>query len=1095
MKKVLKRLFTNRTILFISPVIINLAFIMRLRWLMGEAFIQLVDSSMFVTKVQAIKEFGELWLFNDLGNRNFVETTNFYSRGLSHFLLTKGFSASDMQMIIYFFTLTLIFYSAWYFINKTVLTINENVSSHFASFLAAMFYSYNIQMALFFGGGLGDSMSIFLICIPIFTYIIVKSLSTGLTTELVLGMALILGLNTNVIPFNLAFFGVLLFSFILTDDSSKIVPNILKLFLTFIFSIFVGAFFIFPILTLYIFPDPYLGFNPLQSYLFSSNGINGLFQLFFNWTVKLVWDGNNVFPTYNIYNNFLGIVSIFLLWIISIWTLVRVTKDKGLKILGKFFKFSLVVVLVSFFFAKGNQMPLGHINMFLYDKIPLLGLFRTPGTKFGTPVIIVLSVLLAYTLTLRKSVLLKILLVIAIFIHVYPFFTGINFVGTSGKSKLIKIPQDYFTVSKLINEDVDNGYVLIYPGSFYDEFDYRNGYIFSGQDVLGKLITKPVVYYENSRMLTKSKKSLEPLLSNLDTANFGEFSIRYVIVRNDIVDVTLQDYNKSFDQNPSVEKVRQLDLVSLYKIKSENYTSLYTFKSKGVDISDLVSGNKNDFNLDQTFVIPSLVVKEGDVEIQLNTGFYNLLFLESNTLGVVKHELGNDFANVWRISPVGDIGKYGYDFEVVYIVQKYYFVAMFVSLIFSLFIVLYLLALHYYRSLLQIFFRDIVFSFIFFPVRLFLFFIPKDKSLLGFGSWMGKNFSDNPYFFIKHLHEKGYKLKLFAISNNTEDILKLRLQGISAYRPYSLRGLWNTMRAGTLFTTHSVREDFNIITISKNQSVVQFWHGTPVKVLENLGFLNKKGNKVLKFIYHIMQKSAMLGIPKDIFIVAENEFSQARFVDFFKVLPDRIKILGYPRNDIFFTLNKFSRGSYEKVFIYLPTYRNKNTELSPLLQNLEELNLILSEKNYLLLIKPHPAIQNKISISDFSNIKTQYEVLKTNDAQIGMAFSDVLITDYSGLLFDYALTCRPFIFFAYDLDDYLKYPGLYINYYSDLPGAFASKRKDMLNLIESFENWSDNDSYKNQLIAFKDRFHLYQDGKSSSRLYKYLIKEKIINET
>ena len=83
----LKPITPSKVLLLITPVIMNLLFVLRLKVLMGDAFIQFIDSSMFVTRAQALKEFGHLWQFNDFGNRILVETTNFYSRVLSFILL------------------------------------------------------------------------------------------------------------------------------------------------------------------------------------------------------------------------------------------------------------------------------------------------------------------------------------------------------------------------------------------------------------------------------------------------------------------------------------------------------------------------------------------------------------------------------------------------------------------------------------------------------------------------------------------------------------------------------------------------------------------------------------------------------------------------------------------------------------------------------------------------------------------------------------------------------------------------------------------------------------------------------------------------
>ena len=145
----------------------------------------------------------------------------------------------------------------------------------------------------------------------------------------------------------------------------------------------------------------------------------------------------------------------------------------------------------------------------------------------------------------------------------------------------------------------------------------------------------------------------------------------------------------------------------------------------------------------------------------------------------------------------------------------------------------------------------------------------------------------------------------------------------------------------------------------------------------------------------------------------------------------RILHEGYPRNSIFFSresgedMKKKLGYKGQQLIMYMPTFRGKADKIevkgfgTRIHQHLYELDRRLSDEQ-ILLIKVHPFIQDQIEISQYSHIKPipeefdSYEVLNA---------CDVLITDYSSVMYDFAITKRKIILFAYDYKEYIMERG------------------------------------------------------------------------
>lgn len=248
-----------------------------------------------------------------------------------------------------------------------------------------------------------------------------------------------------------------------------------------------------------------------------------------------------------------------------------------------------------------------------------------------------------------------------------------------------------------------------------------------------------------------------------------------------------------------------------------------------------------------------------------------------------------------------------------------------------------------------------------------------------------------------------------------------------------------------LMTDNSFPPYFN-----KREEQVFFntWHGTPLKTLgkANKSSLNSLGN---------VQKNYLMSD----YALFPNEFTRQVFMrdyDLEKVFSGKSLIANYPRNYIFYDshageeMKKKLGLEGKSVFAYMPTWRDaaNGKERKQQLEITRDILSSFNEKlpaDSVLLVNLHFLLASDINCDDYDKVRyfppeyDTYEVLNACDG---------LITDYSSVFFDFAVTRKKIILFAYDKYDYLEDRGLYMPFESlpfpiheDIDGVIAEMEK------------------------------------------------------
>lgn len=167
----------------------------------------------------------------------------------------------------------------------------------------------------------------------------------------------------------------------------------------------------------------------------------------------------------------------------------------------------------------------------------------------------------------------------------------------------------------------------------------------------------------------------------------------------------------------------------------------------------------------------------------------------------------------------------------------------------------------------------------------------------------------------------------------------------------------------------------------------------------------------------------------------------------------------------------------KKIILYAPTFRGRVAKAeSPDCLDIPAMKRALGAE-YVLLIKHHPFVKQPPVVpedcADFA-----MDVTKSLEIDQLLCASDVCVSDYSSLIFEYSLFERPMIFFAYDLDDYFDWRGFYYNYDELTPGPVVKETEEIIDYIRHLDARFD----QAQVHAFKEKFMSSCDGHATDRI-------------
>jgi CDP-glycerol glycerophosphotransferase len=274
----------------------------------------------------------------------------------------------------------------------------------------------------------------------------------------------------------------------------------------------------------------------------------------------------------------------------------------------------------------------------------------------------------------------------------------------------------------------------------------------------------------------------------------------------------------------------------------------------------------------------------------------------------------------------------------------------------------------------------------------------------------------------------------------------------------------------------------------EDQIYVNIWHGTPLKSMgkDINGAIGDHKNIQRNFLHTS-------------YLINSNKFTSEVLLkshDIHTLYNGHVANIGYPCVDLLFNTDKkklkdlLGVNEDETIVLYAPTWRGKShlsvddtvNEIEVLLDNIKN-NL---PPNFRLFVKLHTYTM-KFVTQDLKKLAIP-EHLDINEM---LSITDILITDYSSVFFEFLSTKRPILFFCYDKDEYIKERGLYIPL-EDLPGPICETSEEIINSLKNINLIQK--KYEKTYSDFIKKFAYYDDGNASKRVADLIFNNKSFPE-
>lgn len=353
------------------------------------------------------------------------------------------------------------------------------------------------------------------------------------------------------------------------------------------------------------------------------------------------------------------------------------------------------------------------------------------------------------------------------------------------------------------------------------------------------------------------------------------------------------------------------------------------------------------------------------------------------------------------------------------------------------------------------------------------FFLPIKKNKVLVSSYYGRGYGDNPKYIVEELLHRNADCQIIWLVSGDKEKETLP-QGVKGVRNNSVAAAYHRTTAKVWIDNCRGVFEYK----KKKQYYIQTWHGFALKRIE-------------RDVQEHLMKGYVKGAKKDSkainLIVSEGRFMTQLYRNAFWYNGE-IAQWGSPRNDILAKAENaiearqklckhFALDEDVKIVLYAPTFR-ANHSLEPYNMDYARVKAVCEKKfgsKFKVLVRLHPGIMERsrelqidgISVLDASGYVDMQELL---------AAADIVISDYSSLMFDFALSGKPCFQYATDIEDYKADRNFYFRL-DKLPFSVSENNDALEENILRF----DYDTYKQNLDAFLDEVGLVRTGDASKK--------------
>lgn len=371
--------------------------------------------------------------------------------------------------------------------------------------------------------------------------------------------------------------------------------------------------------------------------------------------------------------------------------------------------------------------------------------------------------------------------------------------------------------------------------------------------------------------------------------------------------------------------------------------------------------------------------------------------------------------------------------------------------------------------------------------------MPKSEKIWVFGAWGGYAWADNPKFFFNYISSFHKEITPIWLTRDNSIVHKLRSEGRAAYHINSIKGLFFLMRARVAITSHGM-SDLNRF-VNGRLKIVETWHGIPMKPVllsdckANTIKKYKKLNRI-KYFFPFLFKEVDFS---KLFLICGSGWLTNSILK--KVFGENVHFapVGFPRLDGVFhpdtesgiakTIEKEKAEGF-RTMIYMPTYRQSfEFDIIGLFErDLDLIDQKLTENKIKLFVKLHPFDYQRFgAIEEKENVKIIYNEDIKGDIYSVLGIFDILVTDYSSVLFDFLYLGRPIFLLVPDKDMYIESNGDFV---VDCSGFGLPEAKSWEDILQNI----DKEYPFTPVFNLRDKIHVKIDDHNSERLYNYIMK-------
>lgn len=273
------------------------------------------------------------------------------------------------------------------------------------------------------------------------------------------------------------------------------------------------------------------------------------------------------------------------------------------------------------------------------------------------------------------------------------------------------------------------------------------------------------------------------------------------------------------------------------------------------------------------------------------------------------------------------------------------------------------------------------------------------------------------------------------------------------------------------------------IPLSKKKELIQLWHAMGAFKTVGYARMGKPGGPNGYSLSHRNYTGT----------IVSSESIRDNYALAFGIDKEKVHALGIPRTDIFFD-KKYENDIKEKIYTKYPVLKDKKVIMfAPTFRGPSQNNAYYDfdwidfeklkkefSKDYVCIVKMHPFVQNK---PDYDLDNDDFYLDLTSEREINdlLFITDILITDYSSVIFEYSFFKKPVIFYTPDYDDYVASRDFFYDFDKYNYGAKATNMKELVKYIKECK------ADKEKIKEFYDYFCSACDGKSTKRVVDYFL--------